>query len=216
LAPQEGNAIDAPGPQLPADRVPASRHVVYWPLAAAGLALDLWSKHFMFSQPDLLAGRVRWLWPNHAGFQLSLNEGALFGMGQGGVWIFAACSIAAAVAIPTWLFAFGGARDLVLTVVLGVISGGVLGNLYDRVGMPGLDWGSLPIHLNPQQHSPGPVHAVRDFVLLSRRWPPQGRADVWPNFNLADSLLVCGAIAIIFASLRRAPPGAPAAHAQRR
>ena len=78
-----------------------SRHLLFWPLATLGLAADLGSKAWMFRQPDLLAGDVKWLWQGHVGFQLSLNEGALFGMGQGGVWVFAACSIAAAIAIPT-------------------------------------------------------------------------------------------------------------------
>jgi signal peptidase II len=186
--------------------VPARRHLQFWPVAALGLLVDLTSKHYMFSQPDLLAGGVRWIWPDHAGFQLSLNEGALFGMGQGGVWLFAACSIAAAVAIPVWLFAFGGARDLPLTVTLAAILGGVLGNLYDRVGLPGLDWGTM----RPDRAGE-PVYAVRDFVLLARQWPPRQRWDVWPNFNVADALLVCGAIAVAFQTWRRAPTADEAA-----
>jgi signal peptidase II len=197
---------------------PVSRHVIFWTLAILGLAADLGSKHYMFSQPSLLAGNVQWVWPGHAGFQLSLNEGALFGMGQGGVWAFAACSIAAAIAIPVWLFGFAGARDAALTVVLGLILGGVLGNLYDRIGLAGLTWGDVP-QLNQvvghngdvqQRHSPSePVYAVRDFVLACWQWPPTARWHVWPNFNIADSLLVCGAIAILLLSLRR-----PSADAQ--
>jgi len=191
----------------PLQSAPAGRHLLFWPIAALGLAVDLWSKHYMFSQSDLLAGRPRWIWQDHVGFQLSLNEGALFGMGQGGVWVFACCSILAAVAIPVWLFAFGGARELFLTVVLAAILGGVLGNLYDRVGFAGLNWGTLPPHLNAQQHTPGPVYAVRDFVLLARRWPPQSGWDVWPNFNVADSLLVCGAITLVLQSLMHRKKG---------
>src|SRR5687768_7436117 len=116
--------------------IPRTRHLAFWLLAALGLGADLGSKHWMFSQADLLAGGVKWVWQGHAGFQLSLNEGALFGLGQGGVWVFAACSIAAAVAIPVWLFRFGGARDRALTLILAAVMGGVLGNLYDRVGLP--------------------------------------------------------------------------------
>lgn len=170
----------------------------------------------MFSQKDLLAGGVRWVWPDHAGFQLSLNEGALFGMGQGGVWLFATCSIVASIAIPMWLFVYGGARDAVLTVILAAILGGVLGNLYDRVGLPGLKWGTLPAQFNTRQHEPGPVHAVRDFILITRQWPPRGRWDVWPNFNIADALLVCGATAIVLQSLRRAPPERIDSHCEAR
>jgi signal peptidase II len=152
----------------------------------------------MFSQPDLLAGNVRWIIPQYAGFQLSLNEGALFGLGQGGVWLFAAFSVAAALAIPAWLFAFAGARDLPLTVALGAVMGGVLGNLYDRAGLPGLDWGAF----RPDRAGEH-VYAVRDFILVAWRWDDDWRRRVsWPNFNIADALLVCGASAILLLSFR--------------
>ncbi|QDT74856.1 signal peptidase II [Lacipirellula limnantheis] len=177
--------------------IPFNRHLTFWALACLGCAADLWSKHYMFSQPDLLAHDIRWMWEGHAGFQLSLNEGALFGMGQGNVWVFASCATAAAVAIPVWLFVFGAARDRGLTIALGCILGGVIGNLYDRLGLPGLQWA------NWDSARSGTVHAVRDFVLIARRWPPQGQFDVWPNFNVADSLLVCGAIALFLISWRR-------------
>ncbi len=179
--------------------IPWSRHLLFWSLAIAGCAADLGLKHYMFSQPDLRAhqGAVRWVWEKHAGFQLSLNEGALFGMGQGKVWVFAICAAAAAVAIPVWLFVFGAARDRALTIALGCILGGVVGNLYDRLGLPGLEWSQW----EPQRS--GTVHAVRDFILFARRYPPQGEFDVWPNFNVADALLVCGAIALFLISWRR-------------
>lgn len=183
--------------------IPWTRKLQFLVLASVGLGADLGSKAWMFRQPELLAGDVNWIWEGHAGFQLSLNEGALFGLGQGGVWIFAACSIAAAFAIPVWLFAFGGGRDRALTLILAAVMGGVLGNLYDRVGLPGLRWEEIPPSLNPRDHSAGTVHAVRDFVLLTRRWPPQTRWDVWPNFNIADALLVCGGVAIVLLTLRR-------------
>lgn len=179
--------------------IPWSRHLLFWSLAITGCAVDLSLKHYMFSQPDLRAhpGAVRWVWEGHAGFQLSLNEGALFGMGQGKVWVFAICATAATVAIPVWLFIFGAARDRALTIALGCILGGVVGNLYDRLGLPNLEWSDW------EPSRSGTVHAVRDFILVVRRWPPQGRFDVWPNFNVADALLVCGAISLFMLSWRR-------------
>jgi signal peptidase II len=186
--------------------IPWSRHLLFWALALAGLAADLGSKHYMFSQPDLREhGFPRWIWEGHAGFQLSLNEGALFGMGQGKVWVFAICATAAAVAIPVWLFLLGAARDRGLTIVLGCILGGVVGNLYDRLGLPGLEWSEW----DPSRA--GTVHAVRDWILIARRYPPQGQFDVWPNFNIADALLVCGAISLFLISWRRPTPTAGAA-----
>ena len=189
------NAMD------PRRTVPLSRHPLFWSLAALGCSLDLWSKHWMFTRPELLAGDVWWLWPGHLGFQLSLNEGALFGLGQGRVWIFATFAAAAAIAIPIWLFLLGAARDRALTATLGCIMGGVLGNLYDRTGFPGLDWGAL----RPDRQGEH-VYAVRDFVLAAWNWDAdwQNRV-VWPNFNLADSLLVCGAASLLLLSMRRLP-----------
>lgn len=179
--------------------VPASRHVLFWSLAFAGCAIDLAVKHWMFSQQPLLEGQVWWLVPGHAGLQLSLNEGALFGMGQGNTWLFAACSAAAALAIPAWLFLFGAAHDRALTGALGCLMGGVLGNLYDRAGLPGLDWG-----LFDPSRSGERVHAVRDFFLLAWRWDDEWQQRiVWPNFNVADALLVCGAIALVALSMRK-------------
>ena len=49
-------------------------------------------------------GRIWWLWQNVFGFQTSLNEGALFGMGQGFWPVFAALSVIAAIGILVWLF----------------------------------------------------------------------------------------------------------------
>ena len=42
-----------------------------------------------FASRGLRAGEIWWLWHGHVGIQLSLNEGALFGFGQGRVWLFA-------------------------------------------------------------------------------------------------------------------------------
>ena len=42
-------------------------------------------------------------------------------------------------------------------------------------------------------HTPGdPVYAVRDWIhVMIGTWP-------WPTFNIADSLLVCGAILLVW------------------
>ena len=118
-------------------------------------------------------------------------------MGQGKVWLFAALSVAAAVAIPVWLFVYGAARDAWLASALGCVMAGILGNLYDRLALHGEVW--------PATHSAAgePAYAVRDWILwqLDDRWR-------WPNFNLADSLLVVGAALLFVHALR--PPNAPA------
>jgi signal peptidase II len=175
------------------DRVPFSRYVLFVIVAVGGCAADLLTKAWAFSSETLRAGDVLWLWEGHVGIELSRNWGALFGIGQGKVWLFAALSIVAGIAIPVWLFGFRAARDFWLTLALSCVMAGVLGNLYDRLGLSGEEW------MGPGQSSPQAVHAVRDWILwqASDRWR-------WPNFNIADSLLVCGA-AVLFIHAFRQP-----------
>jgi len=136
-------------------------------------------------------GPVWWIWQDRFGFQTSLNEGALFGLGQGGVPLFIALSVLAALGILYWLFFGGAARDRLLTVALGCIFAGIVGNLYDRLGLHGLEWGLLtPLRAGE------PVRAVRDWILVMIFGHP------WPNFNIADSALVCGAILLVWHAWR--------------
>ncbi len=168
--------------------VPLNRYLVFILIAGGGFAVDLATKRWMFDWLGMPGGRTHWVWPNVFGFQTSLNEGALFGIGQGRVWFFSLLSIGAAAAICWWLFVAGAARQWVLTVALSGIMAGVLGNLYDRVGLPGLEWQDT----NAMHRIGDPVFAVRDWILVMiGKWP-------WPNFNLADSLLVCGAAVLVW------------------
>ena len=169
-------------------------------LAALGCGVDLVTKHWIFAWPAVNPpGRIHWIWEPHVGLQLSLNEGALFGMGAGYVALFVALSVIAMLAIPYWLFALGAATDTICLTAMGLVMGGILGNLYDRLGLHGLKWA------NPPEREGETVYAVRDFVLL--QWNDSWR---WPNFNVADSLLVCGAALLCLYALV-APSDAPAA-----
>lgn len=162
--------------------VPTSRYLAFFSIVTCGCFVDLATKNVMFSWLGMpSAGRTHWIWRGHAGFQTSLNEGALFGIGQGQVWLFGTLSVVAALAIFYWLFVARAAVDWLLTVALGCVTAGIFGNLYDRLGWHRLIW-QIPPRLGQ------PVYAVRDWVLIqaSETWR-------WPNFNVADSLLVCGA-----------------------
>ncbi len=174
--------------------VPATRYLVFLLLASAGCAADLVTKRCVFAWLGMPDPRTPpyWVWPGVFGFQTSLNEGALFGMGQGMVSLFSALSIAAVVGILYWLFVAGAARDWLLTVALACVTAGILGNLYDRLGMPGLTWNAA----SPRHEVGEPVFAVRDWILVMI-----GRFH-WPNFNIADSLLVCGAALLVFHAYR--------------
>ena len=84
--------------------VAANRYVVFFSIAGLGCLIDLLTKHFVFRWLGMPGGPVFWVWENVFGFQTSLNEGALFGLGQGWGTLFAALSVIAAVAIVVWLF----------------------------------------------------------------------------------------------------------------
>ena len=176
--------------------IPRSRYVLFFVVAAVGCAVDLASKAWCFSSASLRAGEIAWLWPGHVGIQLSRNLGALFGMGQGKYAYFAVLGIAAAISVPVWLFWFRGARNAWITFSLGCIMGGILGNLYDRLGFSGDAW------YGPGNTNPIAQHAVRDWILwqASDQWR-------WPNFNIADALLVVGvAILLLHEFFHPAPP----------
>lgn len=197
---KSANPFDASKVATPATTYSASRWALFLVPAVFGVAADLVSKWWMFSQVPLRQGEIYWVVPNYAGFQLSLNEGALFGMGQGYVWLFALFGVGAACAVPVWLFRFGAANDAWITFALGCIMAGVLGNLYDRMALHGETWFYDPSRARET------AYAVRDFILL--QWGPEYR---WPNFNLADSFLVVGAGVVLVKALFEKPAGEPAA-----
>ena len=179
--------------------VPANRYVLFFTIAGAGCLADLATKSWTFALLGQPPSQTLWIIDGVFGFQTSLNQGALFGMGQGFVVFFAVMSILAAVGIMVWLFLAGAAGDLPLTIALGMVTAGILGNLYDRLGFPGLEWN----YANKLHEIGDPVYAVRDWILVMiGRWP-------WPTFNIADSMLVCGAILLVWHAFRHDPGRQP-------
>ncbi len=169
--------------------VPLSRYIAFFSLAGGGVVVDLTTKRWMFDRLGMprMDEEPWWLVDRVFGFQTSLNGGALFGMGQDLWALFAAFSIFAAIAILLWLFVGRAANQWWLTVALALIMAGILGNLYDRLGMPGMLW---PAGYSGH-HAGETIHAVRDFILMAvGGWR-------WPNYNLADSMLVCGAVILV-------------------
>ncbi|MBS0263238.1 MAG: signal peptidase II [Planctomycetes bacterium] len=177
--------------------VPSSRYWCFGFVAIAGVLTDLATKWKVFHdlggphrmsdwtyRTDLLWGRFEF------SLATTFNHGALFGIGQGLSWLFALLSIGAASGIVYWLFVRGNARSLWLTVTLGLILAGALGNLYDRMALHG--W---------TDNNGAPVHAVRDFLNCTipgveiRDFKPRLiREYHWPVFNFADVFLVTGAV----------------------
>lgn len=106
------------------------------------------------------------------------NVGAAFSFAQGATVLFSAVAVVVAVVIVRT------ARRLRSTgwaVTLGLVLGGALGNLLDRIfRAPGFLRGG-----------------VVDFLSV---FAPDGRA--WPVFNMADSAIVCGGLLGAFLALR--------------
>jgi signal peptidase II len=158
-------------------------------IAVAVLALDIVTKVVAVAQledrapVEILGGLVY--------LQLVRNPGAAFSLATGYTWVLTIVAIAVVVVIVRV------ARRLRSTgwaVALGLVLGGALGNLTDRLF-----------------RSPGPLHGhVVDIVSLLA---PDGR--VWPVFNLADSSIVSGgALLVLLALLGRELDGTRSASKQ--
>ena len=191
--------------------LPASRYWCFGLLSVGGLSADLFSKWWVFRS---LGGPNRgsdWAWNSNflwGRFDCTLtttfNFGALFGLGQGLSWLFALLSVGAVVGIVYWLFARGNAQSRWLTVTLALVLAGALGNLYDRMGLHG--W----------KDSRGQtVCAVRDFINCTipgiefQGFRPRLIPDYhWPIFNVADILLVTGAVMLTLYSFFSPKPEA--------
>ena len=166
-------------------------------VAALAAAVDLVSKAWIFgrlgmpgSSPPIV------LVPRFLALETNLNEGALFGMGQGMGSVFAAVSVLAIIGIVALVSRPATRCDRWLLVALGLIVGGIVGNLYDRLGLPGLRWHA------PLERRDEAVFAVRDWIHAT----VPGVID-WPIFNLADSWLVVGAGMLLLSSF--AAPASP-------
>ena len=74
---------------------PRSRIVVFLLVAVLGCAVDLATKSWVFARLGYPPRDVIWIIPQVLSLETSLNEGALFGVGQGFTPLFAALSLLA-------------------------------------------------------------------------------------------------------------------------
>lgn len=148
------------------------RHLLFWPIFIAGVAIDLWSKNAVF---NWLADSSQHSFTVIEGFlqlQLTENPGAAFGIAAGQRLLLVAVSVAA-MAVVFSVFLFAGTHRKIIQAALALFAAGVCGNLYDRLFNNGL---------------------VRDFIDVVY-WPGKH----WPAFNVADSLL-CIAVGLLLLS----------------
>jgi signal peptidase II len=105
------------------------------------------------------------------------NPGAAFSLATGYTWLLTLIAVAVVVVI---IRVARRLRSTGWAVALGLVLGGALGNLADRIF-----------------RTPGPLQGhVVDTVSL---FAPDG--SVWPVFNLADSAIVCGGVLLVVLAL---------------
>jgi signal peptidase II len=146
--------------------------------AAAAYGLDRVTK---LLAERYLAGRAPvQLVPHVVQLNYTLNAGGAFGILGDKPWLFFAATVAVCLGI---LVSVPRVSSASMAVGLGMILGGALGNLTDRI-----------------IHGTGVSGQVVDFVDFH----------VWPVFNMADSAIVVGAIVVVLAGLDRTHEPAPA------
>jgi signal peptidase II len=158
------------------DRTPR-RIALFAVVALAALLLDIGSKVAVVAslgdrqEPLRLLGGALYL-------DEARNSGAAFSLGTGFTIILTLVAVAVAAVI---LRTARRMRSAGWAVALGLVLGGALGNLIDRIF---------------RAPSIGRGHVV-DWISV---FGPNG--EHWPIFNVADSCIVCGAIVAAVLSLR--------------
>jgi len=148
--------------------------------------VDLWTKHAVFEMldvhvvddpPRVASQSVVTVIPDWFELEATFNLGAFSGWFSGHTGKLALLSALAVVVIVTILAVSLRGKTppgVMFVVALGLICGGTIGNLYDRWQLGAVrDW-------------------IKWFVVID------GEEKVWPNFNIADSLLVCGAALLMW------------------
>jgi signal peptidase II len=164
-----GTAVTAD--DVAADRTPRSATGWVWLTAVVVLAADITSKALVVAKlsdrgPVHVIGHVLQL-------VLTRNAGAAFSVGTGSTIVFTAVAVVVAVVIARTARRL---RSRGWAVSLGLLLGGALGNLSDRIF-----------------RSPGVFRGhVVDWIQLPH----------WPVFNLADSAIVAGGVLAVLLSMR--------------
>ena len=147
------------------------RVVMFATVAALTIALDVVTK---VAAVAFLADREPVVVvPGVLDLTLVRNPGAAFGLGTGQTWLLSAIAI---IVVGVVLRMAGRLRDRGWALALGLLLGGAVGNLLDRLF-----------------RQPGPMRGhVIDFLQLPN----------WPVFNLADSAICLAAALVVWRSLR--------------
>jgi signal peptidase II len=99
-------------------------------------------------------------------FYLVRNPGAAFSLGESVTWLFTLALVAVAIAIVV-IFAMGRVRSRAWAVVLGLLLGGVLGNLSDRLFRePGFGVGHVVDFISTPWMMPA-IYNVADIFIVT-------------------------------------------------
>lgn len=141
--------------------------LVFWSVFAAVVLADFYTKKLAVAKLSHVPVSVLGDWLT---FRLVYNPGAAFGLhvGEHSRWVFMVLALVALVVLGVMVFQTSSAQRFRL-VTLGLVCGGAVGNLIDRIRSP---------------------RGVVDFIDI---WI--GRFH-WPTFNVADMAVSCGAIAL--------------------
>ena len=140
-------------------------------MAGLVLAADIISKAIVVA--SLEPGRVVRLAGHYLELTNTRNSGAAFSVGTGATFLFTAVAVVVVVVI---LRTAKRLRSLGWAICLGLLLGGALGNLVDRL-----------------LRSPSPFRGeVIDWIQVPH----------WPVFNLADSAIVIGGCVAVLLSSR--------------
>jgi signal peptidase II len=148
-------------------------HLLFWPIAIAGAAFDLWSKKAVFDWLPTVPGQTYVIIDGFFQFILRENDGAAFSILRGQRPFLVGILVVAFIAIIAF-FLLGGAHRRIMQIAMGCILAGIIGNFYDRAFNNGLVRDFLDVY-------------VKDYH--------------WPTFNVADSMLCIGVGLLIIANL---------------
>ncbi len=144
-----------------------ARNLIFAIAGAVSIVLDQWTKILARTHLKTMGPwRAKVIVPDYFDLRYSENTGVAFGMGQslpGGRIILTLVAILA-LSLVGYYLKRSGPRQYRLHLALGLVGGGAIGNLIDRIAFG----------------------RVTDFIV----WKV-GRHE-WPAFNIADAALVVG------------------------
>ncbi len=165
---------------------PVTERWFFFAILVLGAGLDLVTKELAFSPGGELvsSNRIHWVLGEWFGFSRTMNPGAIWGIGHQYSGLLLIIRFIVFVFIFFYVFRIPAARKGHI-IGLGLVSAGALGNLYDNLFTRphGFTWDFLELFRNPGM--------VRDFIHVDLGiWP----LNPWPDFNIADSMILVGVI----------------------